>query len=263
MPWRRSSDLGLGVAAGWPCGEFRAVIRFIPAAMIQSRLMLVVSPVVLISLMSIRINKISSRIKYRYLCSTMQTSPKPVQPLLQSLDGLFDRRFAQNFLPIPATNQLPIGAVAPPVQLLNINTRQLVELTDYAGQILLLAFTRIFTEKHYCPFCFPHLLELNNAYEQFRQRGVEVLLITSTDLVQSQIVQQDLGLKMPLFSDPNCRAFRAYQTGQALGAPLPAQFLLDANGRIQFRHLFSFIEPNANVERLLNVIDTAVLTKSQ
>jgi peroxiredoxin len=185
----------------------------------------------------------------------MQTSPKPVQPLLQSLDGLFNRRFAENFLPIPATHQMPIGAAAPPFQLLNISNRQQVELADYAGQRLLLAFTRIFTEKHYCPFCFPHLLELNNAYEQFRQRSVEVLLITSTDLVQSQIVQQDLGIKMPLLSDPRCRAFRAYQTGQALGAPLPAQFLLDRDGSIQFRHLFSFIEPNASVERLLGEID--------
>lgn len=137
-----------------------------------------------------------------------------------------------------------------------------MKLADYLGREqrgdwLLLAFTRIFTEKHYCPLCFPHIQALNAAYEQFRQQGVEVLMITSTDQQQSQIVLQDLALKMPLLSDPTCRVFRQYQLGQALGAPLPAQFLLDRSGKIHFRHLFSFLEPNASVERLLQKTNSA------
>lgn len=172
------------------------------------------------------------------------------------LEGLFTRRFAQNFLPIPATNQWPIGTIAPPFELVNVATGQKVRLANYLNQnashqALLLAFTRIFTEKQYCPLCFPHLIELNKAYEQLQRQGLEVVLITSTDLRQSQVVQADLGLKMPLLSDPTCRVFRQYRVGQALGAPLPAQFLLDRTGRIRFRHLFSFIEPNASVDRLL------------
>lgn len=172
-----------------------------------------------------------------------------------SLDGLLTRRFAQNFLPIPAAG-LPIGAAAPPFELLNVGTGSRVKLTDYVGQPILLAFTRIFTEQHYCPFCFPHLLELNKAHAELRQRGAEILLISSTDPAQSRVVQQDLGLNMPLLSDSSCRSFRLYQTGQALGAPLPAQFLLDARGRVRFRHLFSFIEPNASIQRLLSALDT-------
>jgi peroxiredoxin len=79
-------------------------------------------------------------------------------------------------------------------------------------------------------------------------------MITSTDPQQSQQVQQDLGLTMPLLSDPACRVFRAYHVGQALGAPLPAQFLIDRQGRLLFRHLFSFLEPNASIERLQQAI---------
>ncbi len=60
---------------------------------------------------------------------------------------------------------------------------------------------------------------------------------------------------MPLLSDPGCETFRLYQLGQALGAPLPAQFVLDQTGRIQFRHLFSFLDPNASVEQLLAILD--------
>ena len=76
-------------------------------------------------------------------------------------------------------------------------------------------------------------------------------MITSTDAKQSEIVVRDLGLKMPLLSNPNCRVFRMYHTGQALGAPLPAQFILDKTGKVQYKHLFSFIDHNASVDQLL------------
>ena len=109
----------------------------------------------------------------------------------------------------------------------------------------------IFTEKQYCPFCFPHIKALNENYKQFTKRGVEVLMITSTDERQSQKVVTDLGLKIPLLSDPSCSVFRAYEVGQALGAPLPAQFVLDKEGKLSYKHLFSFLDHNASVETLL------------
>lgn len=182
-----------------------------------------------------------------------------------NLDGLLNRRFVENFFPIPATHRSAIGTLAPPFELLNVATGQKVRLADYTQskksgtpRYILLAFTRIFSEKHYCPLCFPHIMELNEAYEQFTQRNTEVLMIVSTDAAQSQVVLRDLSLKMPLLSDPSCRVFRRYQLGQALGAPLPAQFIVDQQGRIQFRHLFSFIEPNASVERLLEALDASL-----
>lgn len=171
-------------------------------------------------------------------------------------DGLLHRRFWQNFFPIPATHQFPIGSIAPSFELLNVAIGKQVSWADYLNHHpwVLLAFTRIFSEKHYCPLCYPHIMELNAAHEKLQQQGIEVLLITSTDPSQSQVVWQDLQLKMPLLSDPTCQIFRQYQVGQALGAPLPAQFLIDRTGRIQFRHLFSFIEPNASIDRLLALI---------
>jgi peroxiredoxin len=174
-----------------------------------------------------------------------------------SSKSLLNQRFARNLLPIPATNQSALGTLAYAFQLLNVADGRQVKLTDYTRShaFVMLAFTRIFTEKQYCPLCYPHILEMNAAYEQFRQRDVEVLMITSTDPEQSQIVRQDLGLKMPLLSDSSCQVFRQYQVGQALGAPLPAQFIVDPANQIRFRHLFSFIDPNASVDRLLTVID--------
>jgi peroxiredoxin len=166
--------------------------------------------------------------------------------------GLINRRFIQNFLPIPATAQLALGHLTPEFQLPVAGQRAPIQLSSYRGQKpVILVFTRIFTAKQYCPFCYPHILAMNDAYQKFVDLGVEVLMITSTDLGQSKIVQRDLMLAMPLLSDPSCRTFRHYGTGQALGAPLPAQFMLDQQGRLQFQHLFSFVHHNASPERLM------------
>ncbi|MBD2388155.1 peroxiredoxin family protein [Cylindrospermum sp. FACHB-282] len=174
--------------------------------------------------------------------------------MLTSTDfsGLFNERFFRNFLPVPAISQLRIGVGTPDFKLPDITNSTVVKLSDYKGkQPVLLAFTRIFTEKQYCPFCFPHIKALNENYEQFKNRGIEVLLITSTDERQSQIVVRDLGLQMPLLSDPSCDVFHTYKVGQALGAPLPAQFVLDKDGKLRYRHLFSFLDHNAGIETLL------------
>ncbi len=169
-----------------------------------------------------------------------------------NLSGLFNERFFQNFLPIPANDQLYMEVCPPDFELPNITGGNRIKLSSYRGKMpVILAFTRIFTEKQYCPFCYPHIKAMNENYEKFVEAGAEVLMITSTDERQSKIVVQDLGLKMPLLSDPKCFVFRKYATGQALGAPLPAQFVLDIQGKLRYRHLFSFLDTNASVDKLL------------
>jgi peroxiredoxin len=170
--------------------------------------------------------------------------------------GLLSDRFFKNFLPIPASNDLNYGMLTPDFVLPDVTHGQEIQLSSFRQKKpVVLVFTRIFTENQYCPFCFPHIQALNERYQEFCDRNIELLLITSTDLRQSKIVTQDLGLKMPLLSNPDCRFFRAYQTGQALGAPLPAQFVLDLQGRLHYKHLFSFLDHNASADILLQVLE--------
>ena len=165
--------------------------------------------------------------------------------------GLFSARFFKNLLPLPATPQFQLGQTLPDFQLPMVGQRAPVRLSDYRGQPMVIAFTRIFTAKQYCPLCYPHLQALAAAYNNIADLGAEVLLITSTEPRQSRTVQADLTLDMPLLSDPSCHTFRRYGVGQALGAPLPAQFVIDADGCLRFQHLFSFLHPNASPERLM------------
>ena len=177
-------------------------------------------------------------------------------PNRSDFSGLLNKRFLDNFLPIPATNRFQLGNSTPDFKLPDITNGKSVKLSEYKGkQPVLLAFTRIFTENQYCPLCSPHIKALKDNYEQFQDRGIEVLLITSTDERQSKIVVQDLGLQMPLLSDPSCRVFRSYEVGQALGAPLPAEFVLDQDRKLRYKHLFSFFESNAAIDTLLKQFD--------
>lgn len=164
--------------------------------------------------------------------------------------GVINRRFLKNFLPVPARPRFTLGQSLPNFTLQAVDGTTHA-LADYRGKAVVLAFTRIFTAKQYCPICYPHILAIAAAHQQFVGLGAALLLVTSTDAAQSQIIQRDLALEMPLLSDPSCQSFGLYGAGQALGAPLPAQFIIDAQGKLRFQHLFSFVHSNATPERLL------------
>ncbi|MGK7943687.1 MAG: peroxiredoxin family protein [Microcystaceae cyanobacterium] len=165
--------------------------------------------------------------------------------------GFFNRRLAKNFIPLPALNPPSVGDLAPDFSLPQISG-QPIQLSQYRGvKPVLLAFTRIFTEKLFCPFCYPHIQDLKAHYEEIKETGVEMLMISSTDSVQSQQIVNDLNLPYPFLYDPDCQVFRLYDVGQALGAPLPAQYVINTEGKITYRHLFSFIDSNADSSELL------------
>ena len=170
---------------------------------------------------------------------------------------LLSERFWRNFIPIPAINSFQLGDRAPDFTLTDVATRQPYRLSQHWGERpVVLTFTRIFTERHYCPLCFPHLVAMNDATEKFSAAGAQLVLLTSTDIPQSQVVRTDLNLQAPLLSDPFCQVFRQYGTGQALGAPLSAQFVLDKYGRIRYWHRFSFLDYNAEPLQLLYTLST-------
>ncbi|MBD0362953.1 MAG: alkyl hydroperoxide reductase, partial [Coleofasciculus sp. C3-bin4] len=74
--------------------------------------------------------------------------------MLTSTDfsGLLNERFFRNFFPVPATNTLKLGKTTTDFELPDITNNRQVRLSNYREkQPILLAFTRIFTEKQYCP----------------------------------------------------------------------------------------------------------------
>ena len=169
--------------------------------------------------------------------------------------GLINNRYVANFIPRFPSQAPEVGQLAPDFSLPRIGGDR-VQLSDYQGQQpVVIAFTRIFTEKLFCPFCYPHIQALKTDYQDIRDRGAELIMISSTDPVQSQQVVDQLELPYPFLYDPDCVTFRRYGVGQALGAPLPAQFVVNQAGRITYRHLFSFADTNARTDTILVELD--------
>jgi peroxiredoxin len=91
--------------------------------------------------------------------------------------GLFNERFAKNLVPLPGFTVPRVGEIAPDFTLPRVKKAS-VKLSDYFGQKpLLLAFTRIFTERLFCPFCYPHIQELKDRYQEIQDAGAELLMI--------------------------------------------------------------------------------------
>ena len=169
--------------------------------------------------------------------------------------GFFNQRYVNNFVPLPGKGEPAVGRLAPDFELPRVGG-DLVKLSDYRRQQpVLLAFTRIFTEKLFCPFCYPHIQDLKQRYSEIVDRGAELLMISSTDSVQSEQIVSDLDLPYPFLYDPKCESFRNYGAGQALGAPLPAQYIVDVDGIIRFRHMFSFVDHNAGIDEVLTILE--------
>ncbi|PSR17501.1 alkyl hydroperoxide reductase [filamentous cyanobacterium CCP3] len=160
------------------------------------------------------------------------------------------------WVPLPPRLELPVGQIPPDFALGDVTYQRTMRLANWRGkQPVVLVFCRIAAAIAYSPQRHTHLVAIDEAYDQFRNAGAEVLAISPQPQRQTQAVVDDLGLSLPLLSDPTGGVFRAYYTGQALGAPLPAQFLLDAQGRLRYCHLFSLLHPVAPPATLLAALE--------
>ena len=140
--------------------------------------------------------------------------------------------------------------------MLDVVSGRSVRLSACLGQRpFVVALARVFSQRLYCPICFPHVLELNDRYGAFQKRGVEVFVVANLEAGQCRAVARDLRLRLPLLSHPSGNLFHTCRAGQALGAPLPVQLVYDAAGRLRYRHSFSFLDPVASVDRLLGALD--------
>lgn len=158
--------------------------------------------------------------------------------------------------PLPPRLGHPLGQIPPDFALWDITHQRTVRLANWRGkQPVVLIFCRILAEAVYSPQRYAYLVAINQAYPQLRNAGAEVLAVTNTTPRQGKAVVDDLGLTLPLLNDATGATFHAYHTGQALGAPLPAQFVLDAQGRLRYCHLFSLLHPNAEIDHLLEVLN--------
>jgi peroxiredoxin len=160
------------------------------------------------------------------------------------------------WVPLPPRLDLPLGQIPPDFALWDVTVGRTVRLANWRGkQPVVLTFVRGLADLVYSPQRYAHLVAMNEAYSTFRNAGAEVLAVIPAVPRQGQAMVSDLHLTLPLLCDPTGDSFRRYHTGQAWGAPLPAQFVLDAQGRLRSSHLFSLLHTHADPAQLLTQIE--------
>ncbi|MCS6989508.1 MAG: redoxin domain-containing protein [Chloroherpetonaceae bacterium] len=155
--------------------------------------------------------------------------------LFESINPI-NANFISNFVPRLAEDKFQIGDLAPDFELPDSNGTPR-KLSDFRGKPLLLVFTRIFTDKIFCPLCYPHLNNLKNDYAKFLEKGGDVVVVSTTNVEMTRQIVEEQRFPFTMLSDSEWRVFKRYGLGAALGAPLPAQFLLDKNGAIRFKYV--------------------------
>lgn len=114
------------------------------------------------------------------------------------------------------------GDIAPNFVLTNLEG-ETVELEDYRGQGVFLNFWGT-----YCPPCEREMPYMDSQYQEFKDRGVEILAVNvgESDLVTERFVKRH-NLSFPILKDPNKSVVDYYGVG-----PLPATFLIDEHGEV-------------------------------
>lgn len=98
-----------------------------------------------------------------------------------------------------------------------------VELNDYRGQGVFLNFWGT-----YCPPCEEEMPYMENQYQEYKDRGVEILAVNvgeSELAVERFVDRHDLSFPIPM--DKNKAVLDSYGIG-----PLPTTFLINKDGKV-------------------------------
>jgi peroxiredoxin len=99
-------------------------------------------------------------------------------------------------------------------------------------------------------------VELQRHQAEFAARSIRVVGISVDPLDRSRDLARDLGLDFPLLSDPNLLVIRAYGVAdESSGLAWPAEFLIDAGGRIRWRATAASVGTRPSAADVLRAFD--------
>jgi peroxiredoxin len=118
--------------------------------------------------------------------------------------------------------EVKVGEKAPNFVLTDLQGHK-HKLSDYKGQGVFLNFWGT-----WCKPCETEMPYINNQYNQFKDKGVQVLAVNvgESNVAVSQFAQR-LNLDFPIVIDKDSQVQTAYGID-----PLPATFLIDKNGTV-------------------------------
>jgi peroxiredoxin Q/BCP len=111
---------------------------------------------------------------------------------------------------------------------------RVLRLSDLRGRPVVLFMIRILSTSLFCPLCVPGLEQLDDLAEEFRALGAEILVVGASTAERCEEFAEALGLRYPIYADPNWVSFKAFGAGRLGSLPLHAWALVDGEGIVQW-----------------------------
>lgn len=176
--------------------------------------------------------------------------------------------FGQTSADAKSVEPLGVGSVMPNSTLISTKNEK-TELNDI---ILEKNTVIIFYRGGWCPYCNIHLAELAQSEEEIRNQDFQIIGISPDDVVNLQPTIDKNSIEYELYSDPNSKlihkmklAFKprcltkfflkSRTKGEATNTlPVPAVYIVDKKGNIQYVHFDPNYKERLSAEDLLRVI---------
>jgi len=144
------------------------------------------------------------------------------------------------------------------------------EILSSGEQILL-----VFYRGYWCPYCQNHLKELDETFKEFGNKGVRVVVVSPEKPEKINETSEKLKNEIPLIFDDNNIIMTQFGVAFELDStdsswirkrvnkynaplnnvlPVPATFLIDSTGRIQYLQYDPDYSKRSNLEGLLETI---------
>lgn len=126
-----------------------------------------------------------------------------------------------------------------------------VSLSDFRGKKNVVLY---FYPKDETQGCTKEACAFRDTYERFRERGAEVLGVSSDTVESHMKFAERHNLKFPLLSDPNGKLRKTYGVPSTLGfIPGRVTYIIDEQGTVRF--IFnSQIRPEQHITEALNAL---------
>jgi thioredoxin-dependent peroxiredoxin len=124
-----------------------------------------------------------------------------------------------------------VGDIAPDFELDGTDGR--FKLSDHRGQTVLL----LFYAGDFTPVCTKQMCSYSDSWEAFGKLDATVVGISAQSVERHHQFQSMHGIPMPLLADVDRAVAKAYGVSQPILGTRRAVFIVDADGRIAYRHV--------------------------